>query len=146
MNQHSSIKFGKRKGFTLTEIVVSFSILLTLMVVIAQTTFWCFQERLSNDNRFLANQVAINILEEARVTDWEKLDSKWAQSVQNLTHHSALPFDSVIDVKVSPSKEFKLVKDIVVQIRWTSGRNIDPREINLSASFASRILKTEDAK
>ena len=80
MNIKPNITKSRRRGFTLVEIIASFSILAIVMVVIAQTTTWCFHERHRNSNVFLGNQAGINILEEARSTPWEKLDEsgrKW---------------------------------------------------------------------
>jgi len=136
----------RRSGFTLVEIIASFSILAIVMVVIAQTTTWCFHERHRNSNVFLGNQAAINILEEARSTPWEKLDEKWAEMVQDTQRYKSLPPGSVITVKVMPSKEFKLIKDVEVVVRWDFGRSFDPKECTLTTSIAPRSIALQGEK
>ncbi len=135
-----------RHGFTIVEIVASFSILAIVMVVIAQTTSWCFHERHRNSNVFLANQAGINILEEARSTPWENLDEKWAQIAQDVNKYKSLPLGTVIMVKVVPSKEFKLIKDVEVVLRWETGRSFDPKECILSTSIAPRSIVLQGEK
>lgn len=135
-----------RHGFTIVEIVASFSILAIVMVVIAQTTSWCFHERHRNSNVFLANQTGINILEEARSTPWENLDEKWAQIAQDVNKYKSLPLGTVIMVKVVPSKEFKLIKDVEVVLRWETGRSFDPKECILSTSIAPRSIVLQGEK
>lgn len=135
-----------RHGFTIVEIVASFSILAIVMVVIAQTTSWCFHERHRNSNVFLANQAGINILEEARSTPWENLDEKWAQIAQDVNKYKSLPLGTVIMVKVVPSKEFKLIKDVEVLLRWETGRSFDPKECILSTSIAPRSIVLQGEK
>jgi len=139
-------KNSGRHGFTIVEIVASFSILAIVMVVIAQTTAWCFHERHRNSNVFLANQAGINILEEARSTPWEKLDEKWVQMAQDISRYKSLPVGSVITVKVVPSKEFKLIKDVEVVVRWETGRSFDPKECILSTSIAPRSIVLQGEK
>ncbi|MSR50944.1 MAG: hypothetical protein CK551_06655 [Planctomycetaceae bacterium] len=136
----------RRQGFTIVEIVASFSILAIVMVVIAQTTTWCFHERHRNTNVFLANQACINILEEARGTPWEKLDEKWVQLAQDVNRHKALPLGSVIKVKVVTSKEFKLIKEVEVTVSWETGRSFDPKECTLTASIAPRSIALQGEK
>jgi len=137
---------SRRCGFTIVEIVAAFSILAIVMAVIAQTTAWCFYERHRNSNVFLANQAGINILEEARGTLWEKLDEKWAQMAQDINRYKSLPLDSVITVKVMQSKEFKLIKDVEVVVRWETGRSFDPKECTLNTSIASRSFVLQGEK
>jgi len=137
---------SRRCGFTIVEIVAAFSILAIVMAVIAQTTAWCFYERHRNSNVFLANQAGINILEEARGTPWEKLDEKWAQMAQDINRYKSLPLDSVITVKVMQSKEFKLIKDVEVVVRWETGRSFDPKECTLNTSIASRSFVLQGEK
>ena len=137
---------SNRSGFTLVEIIASFSILAVVMVVIVQTTTWCFHERHRNSNVFLGNQVGINILEEARSTPWEKLDEKWAEMVQDTRRYKSLPPNSVITVKVTPSKEFKLIKDIEVVVRWDYGRGFDPKKCTLTFSIAPRSIALQGGK
>lgn len=135
-----------RHGFTIVEIVASFSILAIVMVVIAQTTSWCFHERHRNSNVFLANQAGINILEEARSTPWENLDEKWAQIAQDVNKYKSLPLGTVIMVKVVPSKEFKFIKYVEVVLRWETGRSFDPKECILSTSIAPRSIVLQGEK
>ena len=136
----------RRQGFTIVEIIASFSILAIVMVVIAQTTTWCFQERHRNSNVFLGNQAGINIIEEARSTAWEKLDEKWAEMVQDTRRYKSLPPGSVIMVKVTPSKEFKLIKNVEVVVRWDYGRSFDPKECTLTTSIAPRSIGLQGEK
>jgi len=136
----------RRQGFTIVEIVASFSILAIVMVVIAQTTTWCFHERHRNSNVFLGNQACINILEEARSAPWEKLDEKWAQLAQDVNRYKSLPMGNVIKVKVVPSKEFKLIKEVEVTVRWETGRSFDPKECTLSTSIAPRSIALQGEK
>ena len=136
----------RRQGFTIVEIIASFSILAIVMVVIAQTTTWCFQERHRNSNVFLGNQAGINIIEEARSTPWEKLDEKWAEMVQDTRRYKSLPPGSVITVKVTPSKEFKLIKNVEVVVRWDYGRSFDPKECTLTTSIAPRSIGLQGEK
>ena len=146
MNKQPSRTNLRRYGFTVVEIVASFSILAIVMLVITQTTTWCFHERHRNNNVFLANQAGINILEEARGTPWEKLDDKWAENAQDINRYKSLPLRSVITVKVIPSKEFKLIKDVEVVVRWESGRSFDPKECKLITSIAPRSIALNGEK
>ena len=146
MNIKPNITKLRRSGFTLVEIIASFSILAIVMVVIAQTTTWCFHERHRNSNVFLGNQAGINILEEARSTPWEKLDEKWAEMVQDTRRYKSLPPGSAIMVKVTPSKEFKLIKDVEVVVRWDYGRSFDPKECTLTTSIAPRSIALQGEK
>ena len=146
MNIELNRNKSNRSGFTLVEIIASFSILAVVMVVIVQTTTWCFHERHRNSNVFLGNQAGINILEEARSTPWEKLDEKWAEMVQDTRRYKSLPPNSVITVKVTPSKEFKLIKDIEVVVRWDYGRGFDPKKCTLTSSIAPRSIALQGGK
>lgn len=146
MNIKQTRMNSRRYGFTIVEIVASFSILAIVMVVIAQTTTWCFHERHRNSNVFLANQAGINILEEARGTPWEKLDEKWAERAQDSSRYKSLPLGSVITVKILPSKEFKHIKEVEVVVRWEAGRSFDPKECTLTASIAPRSIALQGEK
>jgi Tfp pilus assembly protein FimT len=67
-----------RRGFTVLELVISFSILATAMVLVAQIVVWSLAERTRALVRQEAIEAAANVLEVARATPWNKLDAKWA--------------------------------------------------------------------
>ena len=65
---------------------------------------------------------------------------------QDTRRYKSLPPGSVITVKVIPSKEFKLIKDVEVIVRWDFGRSFDPKECTLTTSIAPRSIALQGEK
>jgi len=65
---------------------------------------------------------------------------------QDTNRYKSLPPGSGITVKVRPSKEFKLIKDVEVLVRWDYGRSIDPKECTLTTSIAPRSIALQGGK
>lgn len=68
----------RRAGFTIFETTVAAALLLMAIVLLAQIGVRSVTANAESRSRQVAQELAANILESARATDWPELSPKWA--------------------------------------------------------------------
>ena len=96
-------------AFTIMEILVSIAILSGLMIAVAQTASWCFQERKRNHAQFLALQLLENLKEEVKAAGFEKINPSWGLQMKDLSRYKALPPECTIEVETGSVPENKFL-------------------------------------
>jgi type II secretory pathway pseudopilin PulG len=105
----------RRPGFTVLEVTVALAVLIILGVIVAQTMFWSLRERARLTAHQAANELAANVLEEARAQPWDKLDAAWAESRTVPSEMADLLPAGKIIVKLEPGATSRR---ITVEVRW----------------------------
>ena len=125
-------------AFTIMEILVSIAILSGLMIAVAQTASWCFQERKRNHAQFLALQLLENLKEEVKVAGFEKINPSWGLQMKDLSRYKALPPECTIEVETGSVPENKFLKRVQLTILWRAGLPLESRRINADVLVAAR--------
>jgi Tfp pilus assembly protein PilV len=128
----------KRHGFTMLEFVIAFSVLATAMLLVAQLVTWTLAERSRALLQQEAVEAAVNVLEVARATPWDRLDADWAKAQKapdSLAERLNAPQWSV---RVSNEADRPLTKRVTVEIE---GKNIGPVHMTALFSARSTVLK-----
>jgi prepilin-type N-terminal cleavage/methylation domain-containing protein len=133
-NQKSKIK----NAFTLMETAVALAILAAAMVLVLRIGYWSLRERASTAARFAAIEEAANVLESARATPWNELNTEWAAAQRlpdDLTDQ--LP-EALFTVTVAPVESQPLMKRVTVAIRWTMAEGVQSQPLRMEGWFSSR--------
>jgi hypothetical protein len=132
----------KRRGFTVFEIVVAFSVLAVVLVVTAQVGYQTMRERMRHDLRQKAQDISTNTLEAARALPWESLTPQWASAQQLPESWKELQPDGELQVRVEPDAALPQVNRVTVRVRWDFREGIPPLELELVTLLAARETLT----
>ena len=132
------------RGFTVMEVVVALSILAVATLLAAQLATWSFSDRIRNQDRRLAEELAANVLESARACPWEELTPRWA-SEQELPSVLA-ERQWKLKVEVAAEKSTPLVKSVTVHVQPWYATSTLPQPVRMTGLFSSRSLANPDQK
>ena len=71
---------ARKRGFTLMECGVALVILAVAMLLVVQLGYWSIRHRARTAARFLAAELAANVLAKAQAIPWQALTVEWAES------------------------------------------------------------------
>jgi hypothetical protein len=112
---HSRHGSGKRHcGFTIAETLAALGILSVVMIVVAQIGFWSAQEYSRTFSRQAAQELAANVLEVARTSLWDALDTEWAKAQKLPAVFEQDGWKLTVRVEADPSPP--LVKRVSVRV------------------------------
>lgn len=125
-----------RAGFTVIEMSVAFAILATVLVLVAQISYWSLTHRLECIAKHLATEHANNILEAARATPFQDLNDQWGADLGLPKDSRAFLNEGKVGVKVEPEATVPGVKRVTVEISWTQNSSLPPQVVKLMALFS----------
>ena len=130
-------------GFTIAETLIALGILAVAMLLVAQVGVWSLQIPRTFD-RQAAQELAANVLETARASPWDALNSEWAASQK-------LPPGFANDgwrlaVQVDSDASRPLLKRVSVQVDPRPGQTPHFRPEELVGWFSARATPTVGEK
>ncbi len=112
---------GRRRGFTLAEVMVAVGVLGVVLLLVAQTGYLVLRERQREGAREEALEAAANVLEAARACPWDELTPAWAAR-QRLADFSAGRLrDGRLEVRVEPEASRPHTRRVTVEVSWSDG-------------------------
>jgi prepilin-type N-terminal cleavage/methylation domain-containing protein len=135
---------NRPNGFTIAETLVALGILAVAMLLVAQVGVWSLQEYARTFDRQAAQELAANVLETARASPWDALNSEWAASQK-------LPPGFVNDgwrlaVQVDSDASRPLLKRVSVRVDPRPGQTPPFRAEELVGWFSTRAAPTAGEK
>ncbi len=133
--------YGRRSGFTLTEMAVALAVLAGAAVMVAELATQSLTLRARADARLEAVDAAANILEQARAAAWNDLTPEWA-SAQKLPESLAARWpDMRLSIRVEPEADRPRVKRVTVEIKWTGSGRAGWTPVTTTGLFAARAAE-----
>jgi Tfp pilus assembly protein PilV len=135
---------NQRSGFTIAETLVALGILAVAMLLVAQVGVWSLQEYARTFDRQAAQELAANVMETARASPWEALNSEWAASQK-------LPAGFAKDgwrlaVQIDSDASRPLLKRVSVRVDPHPGQTPPFRPEELVGWFSARAAPTAGEK
>jgi prepilin-type N-terminal cleavage/methylation domain-containing protein len=127
-----------RHGFTLTECAIALAVLATCAVIVAKLATETLADRSRLEARFEAEQIAANVLEQARAVPWDGLTPTWASERQLPPEVLQRWPNTRLVVRVESEPNRARVKRIVVEVRWEGEKFTKWPAVGLTALFAAR--------
>jgi len=132
------------RGFTVMEVVVALSILAVATLLAAQLATWSFSDRIRNQDRRLAEELAANVLESARACSWDELTPQWAG--QQELPPTLAERQWKLKVEVDSEKSRPLVKRVTVHVQSWYATSTPPQPVRMTGLFSARSLASTDPK
>jgi hypothetical protein len=126
--------------------VAALSILGVVIVITAQVGYQAMRERMRNDLRQSALEIAANTLEGARAVPWKSLTAKWAADQRLTEEWKQSQPDGELKVRVEPEAGLPQVKRVTVTLRWDFREGIPPQELELTTLIAAREMTAQGDK
>lgn len=119
---------SRRSGVTLLETVVTLTLVVVLLSLIAPVTRWSNAQRRASDRRELAIQTAANVLERLSARDWNEITPAAADAVALPADAAAQLPEATLTIAVTPAETDPPAKRITVAIGWNNraGRRVAP--------------------
>jgi prepilin-type N-terminal cleavage/methylation domain-containing protein len=133
---------NRQSGFTIAETLIALGILAVAMLIVAQVGVWSLQEYARTFDRQAAQELAANVLETARASPWDALNSEWATSQK-------LPPGFAKDgwrLAVQVDSHGPLLKRVSVQVDPRPGQTPPFRAEKLVGWFSRRATLTAGEK
>ena len=108
------------------------------ILLAAQLGAWSLGDRIRNQDRRAAEELAANVLESARACPWDELTPRWASAQQ-------LPPPLVerqwkLKVDVDSEKSRPLVKRVTVQVQPRYATSTVPQPVRMTSLFSARSV------
>jgi type II secretory pathway pseudopilin PulG len=139
-----SLHAAARGGFTIIEVTLALGVLTVAMVLIAEVSVWSLREQSRSSARQTAEEVAANVLEEARACPWDELTPAWA-AAQRLPE-PLLQRDWRLTVRVEPEKSLPEVKRVSVAVQWAASEGAPAAPVQLVSLFSARSISSPGGK
>jgi len=133
-------------GFTVLEITLALGVLLVAMVLVAQVGFQSMRDRSRNAARHQAEELAANVLEEARACSWDALTPEWAAGQRLPESGAERLVDGRLTVRVAPEADRPHLKRVTVTIAWTQDGNKPARPVELVGLLSTRTAPVQGGK
>jgi hypothetical protein len=116
------------------------------MILVVQLGYWSVRHRSRMASRYLALELAANVLEEAQAVPWDALTHEWAES-QSIAHDlvGELP-EGKLTAYVEPLEDQKSVKRVRVQLSWTPHEGAGTHTVRLFGLSSRRAVPAEEIK
>jgi hypothetical protein len=135
-----------RSAFTVLETVAALSILLMVMLIVAQLGTWALQERLRNGVRHQAIEYAANVLESARALPFESVTEDWASEQELPQSLTVRLHDAKLSVHVGAEPSRPNTKRVSVEIVSSLSRTVPEPPVRLTALISARSLAAQGGK
>jgi hypothetical protein len=118
------------------EVVVGMAVASVALVLAAQLATWSLADRARTRDRQIAEELAVNVLEEARGCPWDQLTPSWAASRE-------LPLDLkergwTLKVDVAVHDDLPMLKKVTVEVRPSSSSGGSMNPVDLTTLLAPR--------
>jgi hypothetical protein len=128
------------------ETVAAMALLAIVVILVAQVGIWSLHERTRNTARHEALEFAANILESARATPFDSLNSDWGTR-QKLAESLPTTYRTgKLTVEVKPEPGLPNTKRVSVQIESAAAGKIPEPPIRLTSLFSKRTLPSKEGK
>lgn len=131
----------RRDGFTIAETLIALALLGVALTLVAQVGLWALTDRSRSADRQEATELAANLLESARATDWSDLTPAWAAGQKLSDDQSARCWR--LEVRVTPEVGRPQVKRVLVRVTLRSQGDGADRTIELVGLFAARTAESK---
>ena len=118
------------------EVVVGMAVASVALVLAAQLATWSLADRARTRDRQIAEELAVNVLEEARGCPWEQLTPSWAAAREIPAQLKERGW--ILKVDVAARHDLSTLRQVTVEVRPfpRSGGSMNP--VQLSTLLASR--------
>jgi type II secretory pathway pseudopilin PulG len=134
-----------RCGFTLIEAGVGLAIIAAAMVLVMQVGYWSLRCRSQTAARFLATELAANVLAQADAVPWEDLNDDWAKAHFVSDEVAEQLSQATLQVKVERMEGRRFIKRISVEVAWTISDDAQPTSVLLIGLFSQRTAASGDS-
>jgi type II secretory pathway pseudopilin PulG len=142
---HRLIGRGRsRGGFALVEITASLALLGVALTLVAEVGVWVLQERVRLADHQAAQELAANVLEQARAHPWKDLTPAWAKEQRLPAAWTERGWR--LEVRVASEKSRPDVKRVTAAIKYKSGTGPAPPPVELMGLFADRTAQAKGGK
>jgi prepilin-type N-terminal cleavage/methylation domain-containing protein len=137
---------GRRRGFTVLEIMAALGLLSIAVVLLSQIAFGELAERRRQISRQEVLEAAANLLESARAGPTEAITPEWAAAQRLPGPLAQRLLDSKLKVTVEPYKSAPKLKRVKVEITWLHDKGLPARPVVLTAFYGPRTAPQTESK
>ena len=135
---------NQRSGFTIAETLVALGILAVAMLLVAQVGVWSLQEYARTFDRQAAQELAANVLETARASPWDALNTEWASSQKLPPGFAKDGWRLTVQVESDASRP--LLKRVSVRVESRPGHTPPFRPEEIVGWFSARATAAAGEK
>jgi hypothetical protein len=128
------------------EVGVAMVLLAVAMMLVVQLGYWSVRHRTRIAARFVALELAANILEEARSVPWDDLTDEWAETQSTSPDFAIQLPDGKLAVHIERLESPVRTKRVHVELSWLPHDAGRPHTVHLVSLFSARAATAEDVE
>lgn len=121
-----------RRGFSMTELIVSSVLLTTIFAVALPTLRWIGLEQRAAGQRQLATIEAANLMDRIASRPWNELNPEFAKSVKVSDDVQRQLLDADVNVAITTPADDANAKQIALTLKWQDRKNVPVAPVRLT--------------